>query len=33
MDEDGNLALLQQRPFHFYIAEHDMEAGMLYKLV
>jgi len=32
MDENGSLASLQQRPFQFYIAEHDMEAGMLYTL-
>jgi len=32
MYQNGNLVMLKKRPFYFYIAEHDMEASMLYKV-
>jgi hypothetical protein len=32
MENEGYLEVLKGRPFYFYIAEHDMEVSMLYKL-
>jgi len=32
MDNNGSLSIIKHRPFHFYIAEHDLEVSMLYKL-
>lgn len=32
MDKNGSLSLIKLRPFYFYIAEHDLEAAMLYRL-